>query len=222
MNSEDTSSGVEELIQRLHREGLSKGQEEAEGLLAAAREKAAKIIDQAKAEADEIVAAAVNEAEQTRIAGKEAVRLAGRDTILQLNEDLRADFDQKVRGLVGHTLKDTEFLKQLILEIARKSLPEESQSPMHITVLLTELESGTTPDTSNDDPINQFIRSLSGEALRDGLTCETEEGEVPGIRVQVKDEHLEIDLNADTITRMLIKHLSPRFRAIVDQGEGAW
>jgi V/A-type H+-transporting ATPase subunit E len=216
-HEESSSSGVQELIERLHEEGLSKGQDQAEQLISKAREQAAEILEKAKSEADKILAAAISEAQQTRIAGEEAVRLAGRDTILRLNEELRADFDQKVRGLVGYTLKDNEFLKQLILEIARKSVPEDSTSPLYIELLLDETNASDSTGDSQDDPLGEFIRSLSGEALRDGLTFAVSDSEVPGVRVQVTDDHLEIDLSADTITHLLIKHLSPRFRAIVGQ-----
>ena len=94
-HEESSSSGVQELIERLHEEGLSKGQDQAEQLISKAREQAAEILEKAKSEADKILAAAISEAQQTRIAGEEAVRLAGRDTILRLNEELRAD-------LAGH------------------------------------------------------------------------------------------------------------------------
>ncbi len=220
-----SSSGVQELIDRLHHQGLSKGQMEAEQLLAKAREQSAEILDKAKEEADEIVKSAIQEAQRTRVAGEEAVRLAGRDTILRLTEELRDDFEQKVRGLVGHSLQDTEFLKQLILEIARKSLPDDSTgpadeqdpqeaSPLHIELLI-DRQATDNAEASDDEMLNQFIRSLGGEALRDGLTFEIVDSEVPGVRVQVKDDDLEIELSAETVTHLLIKHLSPRFREIV-------
>jgi V/A-type H+-transporting ATPase subunit E len=213
-HEENSSSGVQELIERLHLEGLTKGQEQADQVLAAARKEAASILDKAKEQSDSMIASAMAEAERTRVAGEEAVRLAGRDTILRLNEELRADFDKKIRRLVGHTLKDTEFLKKLILSVARQSLPEDSESPLNIQLLLDEQEA-VKFEAGDGDPLNEFVLSLSGEAVRDGLTFEIADSEVPGIRVQVTDDDIEIDLSAETISHLLIKALSPRFRAIV-------
>jgi V/A-type H+-transporting ATPase subunit E len=211
-----SSSGVQQLIDRLHQEGLTKGQEQAEQLIAEARKQAASTLDKARHEADTLIATAVSEAERTRIAGEEAVRLAGRDTILRLNEELRADFDRKIRGLVGQTLKDNTFLKELILAVARESMPADSTSPRNVQLLLDPQQIEALEKDGGDDPLDEFCRGMSGEALRDGLTFEIADSEVPGIRVQLTEDDLEIDLSADTITHLLIKHLSPRFRAIVN------
>ncbi len=217
MNSHPTeSAGVQQLIDRLHQEGVSKGQTEAEALLVAARQQAAEILDKAKQEAETILANANEQAEQTRINGEGAIRLAGRDASLRLTEELREDFVRKLRSLVGHTLKDREFLKSLILEIARHSLPE-SQKPQPLKVLvLTEREVNHESAEQVRQELDEFVRSLSGEALRDGLTFDVDEHDSAGVRVQVVDDELEIDLTTETLTELLLQHLSPRFRAIME------
>jgi hypothetical protein len=39
---------------------------------------------------------------------------------------------------------------------------------------------------------------------------------VPGVRVQIVDDDLEIDLTAETLTHLLQQHLSPRFRNLIE------
>lgn len=213
MNSEsETSAGVQQLIDRLHQEGVEKGQGEAQALLVSARQEASEILDKAKQEAQEIVVAAKQEAEHIRESGHEAVRLAGRDAILSLTEELAADFDRKLRGLVGQTLKDTEFLKQLILDIGRASLPEDSHGPLRV-LLLKDADSGQ----ADEDALQNLVRALTGEALRSGLTYEVAASDTPGVRIQDVEGNLEIDLTSETLTHLLLKHLSPRFRRIVEQ-----
>ena len=217
MNSNPTeSAGVQKLIDRLHQEGVSKGQSEADALLAAAREQAAEILDQAKQEAESILNAAREQAEQTRINGEGAIRLAGRDASLRLTEELREDFVRKLQSLVGHTLKDREFLKSLILEIARHSLPEsEKPQPLKAWVLMERDVAHESADDARQE-LDAFVRSLSGEALRDGLTFDIDDHDSAGVRVQVVDDELEIDLTTETLTELLLQHLSPRFRAIME------
>ncbi|WP_166823046.1 hypothetical protein [Thalassoroseus pseudoceratinae] len=217
MNSNPTeSAGVQKLIDRLHQEGVSKGQSEADALLSAAREQAAEILEQAKQEAESILNAAREQAEQTRINGEGAIRLAGRDASLRLTEELRADFVRKLQSLVGHTLKDREFLKSLILEIARHSLPEsEKPQPLKVWVLMERDVAHESADDARQE-LDEFVRSLSGEALRDGLTFKVDEHDSVGVRVQVVDDELEIDLTTETLTELLLQHLSPRFRAIME------
>src|SRR6056297_1959165 len=102
MSEESTeTSGVQRLIDRLHQEGVQKGQSEAELVLSEARSEARKIVDQARREADEMVREARVEADRTVRSGEEAVHLAGRDAILRLSEELRADFVRKLKKLIG-------------------------------------------------------------------------------------------------------------------------
>ncbi len=217
-----TASGVQELINRLQEEGITKGQEQAEALLAATRKQAAEILQEAREEADKVTRNAEAEARKTRMSGEEAVRLAGRDAILHLTDELRKEFERKLRHLMGHTLQDTEFLKQLILEIGRRGMPKDSGSRVEVLLpedVVTAEELAKSPDELQHGSLSHFVLSLGGEALRDGLIFRVADQEVPGVRVQIVDQDLEIDLTADTLTYLLLQYLSPRFRAIVEKDQ---
>jgi len=215
-----TSTGVQQLIDRLQSEGVRKGQAEADAVVTAARAQAMKILDEARQEADQLVKSAQQEADRTRNNGEEAVRLAGRDAILHLTEELRKDFERKLQKLVGHTLKDTEFLKQLILEVARRAMPEDEKSNMKV---LLPADQVTNEDLSQKkeklpkDSLAKFVLSLGGAAVRDGLTFAVADSDVPGIRVQIVDDDLQIDLTTDTLTHFLLQHLTPRFQVMMQQ-----
>ena len=211
-----TSSGVQQLIDRLHEEGVAKGQEEADVVVTAARQQAMDLLDQARQEAEEIVSAARQEAEHAKAGGEEAIRLAGRDTILSLTEELRDDFVRKLRGLVDHSLKDTDFLKQLILEIVRHAV-SEGDGAKNVVLLADRTSTDAAANLSNEDALDDFVRSLGGSAVSDGLTFEVGDADVPGVRVQLVDDNLEIDLTTETLTHLLLKHLSPRFRSILQE-----
>ncbi len=215
MDNEETveSSGVQQLIDRLQQEGVAKGQSDAESLIGEARRQSMEILDKTKQEADEMVRAAKVEAERTRLAGEEAIRLAGRDATLRLSEELRAGTVHTLKRLVGDSLKDTQFLRQLILEIAGQAVPGDGRQRMHLR-LLNDTSMGEA-DEQADRALNQFARSLAGESLRDGLTFEVADSDVPGVRVQVVDDDLEIDLTTETLTHLLLKHLSPRIQMIL-------
>ena len=214
-----TSSGVQELIDRLQKDGVKKGEVEATAVLAEARRQAMEVVDQAREEATEITLSARQEAERTIAGGQEAVRLAGRDATLQLTEELRSDFEAKLRRLIAFRLDDTEFLERLILEVARRALPDDTGATVDLLVspdLVSSEELSKSPDEVESGTLSHFILSLAGETLRDGLTFRVADETVPGVRVQIVDEDLEIDLTSDTLTHLLRKHLSPRFRALIE------
>ena len=143
--------------------------------------------------------------------------MAGRDAILRLTEELREDFERKLRRLVGRTLKDTVFLKQLILQIARCAVPADSKGTVNVSILAETAsrdELSATGELFRDDDMDAFAHSLAGESLREGLTFDVANEEGLGVRVQFVEDDLEVDLTADTLTHLLLKNLSPRFRAM--------
>ena len=83
---------LQELTDKLYNEGLSKGKNEGEAILANAKVQAEEIIAQAKKEAEAIVAGAQKEAQdlKTRTAGE--IALASRQSISQTR--------QAIEGLV--------------------------------------------------------------------------------------------------------------------------
>ena len=103
----------------------------------------------------------------------------------------------------------------MILTITRGGLPDLQDQPLNI-FLLSERDLDQEVNDQERRELEEFVRSLSGEVLNEGLTFEIDEGDTPGVRVQVVDENLEIDLTTETLTHLLLKHLSPRFRAIME------
>lgn len=204
------SSGVQQLIDRLHLQGVAKGKEEAAALLAEARRQSMEILDDAKRQADAMLAAAREETERTRRAGEEAVRLAGRDAILELTDELREDFYRKLHHLVQHQLEDEDFLRQMVLEITREAVSRENGDTVEL-VFLGDVSS----DRYEEGSLDAFARGLAADAVRHGLTYSVADSESPGIRVQFVGDDLEVDLTAETLTELLIRHLSPKFREIL-------
>lgn len=204
------SSGVQKLIDRLHDQGVTKGREEADALVSAARRQAMEIEDQAKRQADAILAEARKEAEQTRRSGEEAVRLAGRDTVLELTEALRENVFRKLRSLVQNQLQDESVLRAMVLEITRQAVSRDQNEQVHL-VFLDDISS----DKFSAETLDEFARGLVADALREGLTYSVADSESPGIRVKFVNDDVEVELNSEILTELLTRRLSPRFREIL-------
>ena len=221
MNSEtERSSGVQELIDRLRDEGVAKGQEEADGLVTEARKKAMDILDDAQTAAEKIIGGAQSEADRICSSGEEALRLAARDAVLKLQEAIGEDFMRKVRKLVSHTMGDQEFLKRLILEIARKAAPEQEAGTIEVLLpdnVVTLEELRQNPEQAVEGTLSHFVLGLAGDVIREGLSFGVSAGDVPGVRIRLVDEDVEIELTDETISALLMDHLVPRFRAIIER-----
>lgn len=212
-------SGVQELISRLRDEGVQAGQREAERILLEARRQAEQMVSEAKVEAEEIKRKAREEIEAERLAAHEAIRLAFRDTELQLESDIKATFAAQVRRLVSMELQDRDFLRQMVLTIVRRAtsgITEDHAVEVQVSdKLFAEEGSPTLLTERGQEHLRHFILGISGEMLRQGVSLQPCGDIDCGVQVRLVGEELEIDLGAQSISELLLKYLIPRFRAIV-------
>ncbi len=214
------SSGVEALIDKLRQQGVERGQSEAEQLVTEAEHRADWLVEQARQEADQILKSAQREAEQLRQAGTDALRIAARDMHLDVRESLSHAFTDQVERLVATQMDNQAFIRELILElVAGVRLNQGIAEAAEIEVLLPANSIGLDELRRNskeyrEGKLSQFVQSLAAEQLRDGVNFTLHEGE--GIRVRLQGEELEVDLSEKAVSGLLLKHLQPRFRAIIE------
>lgn len=218
MSTGPQSSGVEELIQLLRQQGVEEGKNEAELLLEQARLRAQERLDTANREAEEILRKALEDARQEREAGQEAVRLAVRDAILQLKTNLVEQFADRVRRLVSRQLHDQELLKQIILEVAGRAAPANGKA---MRIFLPEDVVGLEqlrrdPEQVKEGTLSHFVLNVTQELLRDGIEFGTRDDALAGIRLKLTEEDLEIELTEEAVSELLLRHLAPRFRAMME------
>ena len=217
MSADKESSGVNELIQRLREQGVAEGQTRAQELFEQARLQAEQRLEDARREADAILETAREEGRQVRAAGEEAVRLACRDAILQLKVELIDQFSDRVRRLITRKMQDENLLKQLILEVTQRASPPADRS---VTLLLPPNVVGLeelrrTPEDVKEGTLSHFIVTVTRDLLRDGIEIgDHDEGH--GIRIRLQEDDLEIDLSDTAVATLLLRHLVPRFRALME------
>jgi V/A-type H+-transporting ATPase subunit E len=120
------SKGVQELIERLKSEGIKSGEDQAQQIIDQAHQKARQIVADAKQEAESIRKDAREDAKRTQSAAEEAIRIAARDALLSLKSKMA---QISVRGLyerVAEEFNNRDFLRQLLLEVCRRKVPELS------------------------------------------------------------------------------------------------
>lgn len=216
------SSGVEALIERLRDEGVQVGREEAERIEAEARRHAAHLVRDAEARAKQLVEAAHQEAEALKKGGEEALRIAMRDTILRLKAELSDRFSDEVKRLIAAQMEQETFLQRLILEVAAQGRSEagiDSGQAVEVQLpkaLVSPEELRRNPLELREGSLSHFVLSLAGNVLAAGVTFAVDHQESRGIRLYLKDKDIHIDLTDDKVASLLLAHLQPRFRAILE------
>ncbi len=216
----DAASGVEALIERLRNEGVASGQAKAEQIVQAAETQAKGMISQAQAEADQIVQQARETAKSLEQAGRQALEVAGRDMILSFKNRLLERFSQEVKRLVSEEAQRQELLQRVILEVAGKARDQVAAAEQ-VEILLPEKIVGwedlsRNPEELQHGTLTHFTQLLSREMLRQGVTFTPASDLQGGIKVQLKDEGVVFDLSDRAIAEVLLQHLQPRFRSLLE------
>ncbi len=216
-----TSSGVEALIERLRQQGVEAGRAARDEFIAEAEREGERIVKEAREKAAAIVEEARRETARLKASGEDALRVAMRDTVLRMRETLRKRLESQVRLLVTKQLVDEEFLRQLIIEVARRARKESGADQAESLELLLPAEAIGVEELRHkpdevDDKLSQFAKQIASATWREGVSIGTIESGGHGIRVRLKDKELEVDLSDRAIADLLLEHLQPRFRTVME------
>lgn len=216
------ASGVETLIERLRDEGVNSGRRKAEELVRDAEHRAEWLLEQARQEAETIRADARREAEHLRKSGNEALETAARDTVLELHGALVARFRSQVRWLVAQELEKESFLQQLILTLAgrvreQQQLDEAGRVEVVLPTSAVGLEElRSNPESLEAGTLSYFVVAVAAEMLREGVTITVDEDQGSGLSLRLTDAGMDVDLSAEAVADVLLRHLQPRFRALLE------
>ena len=213
------SHGVEDLIERLRDEGVKAGRSEAERIVADAEARARWLVEQAQDEADNLISKARADAQALKSSADDALQVAARDMLLSIRERLTHRFAGEVRRLVSEELSDKDFLRQLILEVAGKQR-EVVEGGDEIEVILPrralDVDELDKAGGVKDGKLTEFVLGITDAMLRDGVSIRVSDEDIEGISARLVDDEIQVDVTADAVASLLLEHLQPRFRALLE------
>jgi len=216
------SSGVDALIAKLRDEGVSAGRGEADKILADAKAKEKQILEKAKREAKQHIEAARKEAASYQSAGEEAIKTAMRDTVLDMKSRLMQRFGADVRRLTSEEIGKDDTLKLMVLELVgrvRKDVGIDKAGS--VEVVLPEKVAGLDELRKNPAELQKgratkYALGLTDEMLREGVTFSASDDVKAGVRIRLVEGDITIDLTDEAVAALLLQHLQPRFRAVLE------
>jgi V/A-type H+-transporting ATPase subunit E len=198
------SSKLQELTEKLYNEGLSKGKEEGEQLLARARSEAESIVADARKQAEEIVAAAGKQADDLREKTASDVKMASAQCLQATKKDIE---DLLVGAIsadsINKALSDPDFLKKIITAVAERFSTSESADLALIlpTSLQQELEpwvAGALAQALGSAPKAHFSKKVAG-----------------GFSIGPKDGSWFVSLTDETFRELIAEYLRPVTRKLL-------
>ncbi len=126
---------LQELTEKIYREGVSRGKQEAEAILSEARAESEKIIREAEKKAGAIMANAGKEAEELRNNTESELKISFRHAIASLRQETEKVIAGKiVEEPVKEIFSDTRLLARLIEMIAQKWIEGEGEPGIEVFI----------------------------------------------------------------------------------------
>lgn len=195
---------LQELTDKLYNEGLSKGREEGEALLAKAKSQAADIVAEAEKKAAEIMTKAEKEAEAYKVKVAGDLKMAASQSVQATRKDIEDLVVFKMAGAATEkALSDEAFVKEVIKAVAEKF---NAETAMDLNLVLPEsLKSSLEP----------FVKNELSTILKGQLNASFSKKIAGGFTIGPKDGSYFISLTDETFKELISEYLRPATRKLL-------
>ena len=193
---------LQELIDKIKKDGIESASEEAARLKREAEAEAAKIIAGAQTEAANIVNRGKADAERSEKAGVAAIEQASRNLVLAFKDEIQGLLDKLVAESVSSSYS-ADVIKGVLPELIKNWAVKNTDS---LSVVLSEGDIKKLDDS--------FKAKLSS-ALKGGVELKAGRNLDGGFHIVEKDGSAFYDFSADTVAKLLSAYLNPRLAEIL-------
>ena len=195
---------LQELTDKLYNEGLSKGREEGEALLAKAKSQAADIVAEAEKKAAEIMTKAEKEAEAYKVKVAGDLKMAASQSVQATRKDIEDLVVFKMTGSATEkALSDEAFVKEVIKAVAEKF---NAETAMDLNLVLPEtLKSSLEP----------FVKNELSTILKGQVNASFSKKIAGGFTIGPKEGSYFISLTDETFKELISEYLRPATRKLL-------
>ena len=194
---------LQELIDKIKKEGISKAEEDAKATIDAAEKKAEQIIADANAKAEEILKNAKAEIQRVEKASEEAIVQAGRNMLLSFKDGIINELDGLIQTQTENVLSK-DVLTKLIPELVKAWCKNTDAS--ELSVLLSEKDLKELE--------NSFTAELKAEIAK-GMEIKPDKTLSSGFRIGVKNGAAFYDYSAESLAQMFSAYLNPKVAGLI-------
>jgi len=191
---------IQELTSKLYSEGVEKGMEEAERVIAEAKAKAQQIVDEAKARASEIITSAQKQQEELKRHTEAELKLYAAQSAEALKTEIINLVTEKLSTLnVKAAMEEKSFMQQLIVELVHDWSKNET----------------LTIGVQNPKELESYIASNIKELLDKGLKIESVNGIKTGFTLSPEDGSYKVRFGEDEFIAYFKEFLRPQIQKLL-------
>ena len=194
---------LQELTQKLYNEGLSKGKEEGEALVAKAQEEAASIVKKAQEEAAAILEKARKEAQDYQVKVEGDVKMASSQALQATRAGIENLIVAKAVEPVKDALKDADYLKGIITAVAQRFSTQESTD---VALVLPE---------ALQKQLEPFVKGELAKTIGKGVEASFTKKMAGGFKIGPKDGSYFISLTDESFQELIGDYLRPATKKIL-------
>ncbi len=196
---------IQELTDKIYKEGIEKGNSEAENIVKKAKEEADNIIDDAQKKAEEIIENARKQADDTKKNTDSELALSAKQAVSALKQQITDLINSSVlEENVKLAMSDQEFIQNTIGSAI--SNWSESGNEVDFTILL--------PQNIQED-MDKFLKSSVKEGLDKGITVKYSKDLERGFQVQPSDGSYKISFTDEDFINFFKQFLRPKLVEIL-------
>jgi len=201
---------LQELTEKIYKEGISKGNAEAEAIIDKAKKEAEAILTEAKKESKSILDQARKKAEEIKNNGESELKLSARQSINALKQKIVDLINgETVHKAVSDAFKDDDFVKKL-LETTLKSWMDSPDKPADLSVMLPEKEAAA---------VEQYFARSAKTLLDKGLMIKPDADLNAGFQIIPKDGSYKMSFTDKDFENFFKQYLRPRLMKLLFTGE---
>jgi V/A-type H+/Na+-transporting ATPase subunit E len=192
---------LQELTEKIYREGVEKANKEAEKIVSDAKSEAEELLSKAKKEAASVVDNANKEAEDLKKNGLNELQLSARQAISDIKQQVVNLIQAKtIEPETKAAFKEAEFTKDIIQTIVKNWDPESGDN-VELHVLL--------PDTKKKE-FEAYFKDQAGKALAKGVEIEFSERIKGGFKIGPKGGGYLISFSDKDFDNFFKTYMRPR------------
>jgi len=188
---------LQELIDKIKKEGIESAQTAAAKLKAEAQAEAKKIIEEARREAQGLIAQGKADAERSEKAGIAAVEQASRNLVLAFKGEIQGLLDKLTAEAVASSYSG-DVIKEILPDLIKNWAAKNTDS---LSVLLTE---------GDLQKLDASFKARLASVLKGGVDLKAGKNLGGGFHIAEKDGSAFYDFSAESVANLLSAYLNPK------------
>jgi V/A-type H+-transporting ATPase subunit E len=196
---------LQELIDKIKKDGVSSAEAKAEKIVSDAENQAAQIVQEAQKKSEDMIKNAKAEIARLEKASEDAITQAGRNMLLGFKDGLLEELNKIVQAESA-----AAFSKDVLVKLVPETVKAwtKNTDTSELSVLLSEKDCKELE--------SEFKAALKAEIAK-GLEIKTDKTLSKGFRIGVKNGAAYYDYSAESVADLFAAYLNPRVAAIMKE-----